>query len=62
MLEIDEHQIGPLGEGEAHAFEPVGGVDDLVPGGLEELADEQPVGGVVLDVEDARHQSAELTA
>ena len=40
----------------AHALQPVGRVDDLVPLGGEELAHEQAVPGVVLDVKHARHR------
>ena len=37
------------------AFEAVGGVGDLVASGGEQLANEESVGSVVFDVQDARH-------
>ena len=43
-----------------HAFEPVGGVDHLVPCALEQLADEEPVGGIVFDMEDPSHRDPSL--
>ena len=55
MFEVDEDDVRSLRDREPHAFEPVGRVDDLVPVGREELADEQAVSRVVLDVEHARH-------
>ena len=54
-VEVDEDQVGPLRQRRAHALEAVGGVDDLVPLGGEELAHEQAVPRVVLDVKNARH-------
>ena len=42
-VEVDEDEVGPLRDGEAHALEAVGGVDDLVPVGREELAHEEAV-------------------
>ena len=60
-VQVDEHEIGPLREiARRTPFEAVGGVDHLVPVGREELADEEPVPRVVLDVQHARHRLAEM--
>ena len=53
-VEVDEHEVRPLRDGEAHALEAIGSVDHLVTVGREELADEQPIARVVLDVQHAR--------
>ncbi len=60
-VEVHQDQIRPLGAGEAHAFEAVGGVDHLVPGALEQLADEEAVGRIVFDVEDPGHRGPSIS-
>ncbi len=57
-VDVDEDEIGRLRHREAHALEAVGRVDHLVAGAVEQLADEEPVRRVVLDVEDLRHSDA----
>ena len=54
-VQVDEDDVRPLRDREANALETVGGVDHLVTVGREELADEQPIARVVLDVQHARH-------
>ena len=55
MFRSTSTRSGRCVERAAHALEPVRGVDDLVPVGREELAHEQPVARVVLDVKNAGH-------
>src|SRR5262249_13416758 len=54
-VDVDEHEVGRIADGEADALEAVDGVDDLVAHVLEELSHQEPVRRVVLDVEDPRH-------
>ena len=44
-VQIDQHEVGPLRQSAADPLEAVGGVDDLVAVGREQLAHEKPVRG-----------------
>ena len=55
-VQVDEDEVRPGGERATHPLEPVGGVDDLVALGRQELAHEQAIGGIILDVKNARHR------
>jgi hypothetical protein len=52
-VEVHEDEVGPLRDREPYALETVGRVDDLVPVGREQLADEEAVSRVVFDVKNA---------
>ena len=56
-VEVDEHQVRAAAASALRTpSSPSVGVDDLVPVGREELADEKAVARVVLDVKNARHR------
>ena len=59
-VEVDQHQIGPLARSRGCTpSRPSAASITSCPAVCEELADEEPVAGIVFDVEDARHGSFE---
>jgi hypothetical protein len=59
-VEIHEDEVRALRQRSPHALEAVGRVDDFVPLGDEQLAYQEPVSRVILDVKNTRHPSPAL--
>ena len=58
QLDVHQDQVGPLARGEPHARRAVGGLDQLVAGARQQIADDAPIVLLVLDDEDALGHAA----